>query len=114
MVLVVDDEFAVARAISRVVVSLGFTVETVNDPLDVEAVLLRAPVAVLSDYAMPHRNGEEVLRLAKELAPGALRVLVTATPVDGLELAHLEPLRLLLKPFATLELAELLQGLRPH
>lgn len=85
------------------------------DPLEVEAHLASfAPTHVVSDLVMPERNGLEVLRLAKQLAPDALRVLLSGS-LDSIKEANLVdvmPVRLVSKPWRDATLAVDL-GLEP-
>lgn len=78
-VLLVDDEDMVLTSV-RAFLSLetDFEVETFSNPLQASEYLTSNPVdVVVSDYMMPHMNGLELLRKAKEHQPEAGRILLT-------------------------------------
>lgn len=80
----------------------------VLDPLAVEGVLAEfRPTHVVSDLTMPGRDGLEVLRLAKQWAPDAARVLLSGS-LDSLkeeQLLAIQPVRLVSKPWRDATLA---------
>lgn len=79
-VLLVDDEPAILRALKR-----GFTAKrpqwslvTVPGTVEAMAQLQEASFdIIISDFEMPMMNGIELLKVAKRLQPGALRVIVS-------------------------------------
>jgi len=81
----VDDEPFVLNAFRRMVSISGFEPITFATPGEALAWLTAQPVngpdaveVVCSDYRMPEMTGLEFLAAAKRVAPGALRVLITA------------------------------------
>ncbi len=78
-VLLVDDEEMVLTSV-RAFLSLetDYDVETFSNPVQASEHLKTSPVdVVVSDYMMPHMNGLELLRAAKEHQPEAGRILLT-------------------------------------
>jgi CheY-like chemotaxis protein len=62
-VLVVDDEVCIADLLSEMLRLLGFTPTTCNSPLTALELLSREEFdVVLSDFRMPHLNGDEFFR----------------------------------------------------
>lgn len=114
-VLIVEDEEPVARALERWLKRRRVEVRVLLDPLGFE-VLLTAfnPTHVVSDLVMPERNGLEVLRVARQLMPDAVRVLLSGSldSVKESALVDLMPVRLVSKPWRDATLAVDL-GLEP-
>lgn len=82
-VLLVDDNRALLEMLERMLRAEGFEVCAIDDPLQLEAELVRfAPNVVVSDLQMPGRDGLEVLVRVKELAPAAVRCLLTGASGD--------------------------------
>jgi len=84
-IVYVDDEPFVLNAFRRMVSISGFEPITFATPGEALAWLTAQPVngpdaveVVCSDYRMPEMTGLEFLAAAKRVAPGALRVLITA------------------------------------
>lgn len=72
------------------------------DPFTVEAVLTEfQPTHVVSDLVMPGRDGLAVLRLARQLVPAAVRVLLSGSldSVSEAQLADVMPCNLVSKPW---------------
>ncbi len=77
-VLVVDDEPHVLSALRRSLHKQGFEVLTAPDVPHALAVLAIEPVdAIVSDMRMPGQTGAELLAKARQLAPDAVRILLT-------------------------------------
>lgn len=80
-VLVLDDDELIVRAVSRVLRRAGLSVEGTTDP---EEALAKArqeqPDVVLSDLHMPRACGASFLASVAEVAPAAMRVLMSADP----------------------------------
>ena len=76
--LIVDDEPFVGKALRRLLVARGHTVELAENGPGALAVLERTPIdIVLCDYRMPGMTGGDVLRVVKERWPGVRRVLMS-------------------------------------
>ncbi len=77
VVLVVDDEPGVLRAIERIL-KREFRVILASEGISALEVLRREPVAVLlADQRMPGMSGVEVLEKAREIRPETVRILIT-------------------------------------
>lgn len=71
-VLVVDDEPAVARAITRLLTSIGHEVITESDPEEALQIVVRNPMAfdvVLTDQTMPGMTGDALARAVRSIRP---------------------------------------------
>ncbi len=80
-VLVLDDDALLVRAIARSLRAVGLTVETTTIPEEaLESARREPPHVVVSDLHMPHACGAEILTAMITLAPGAIRVLLSADP----------------------------------
>jgi response regulator RpfG family c-di-GMP phosphodiesterase len=77
-VLLVDDEPNVLKALRRSLAGRGFEVSMASCGAEALALLAREPVdAIVCDMRMPGMDGTEVLKRSLELAPNAVRVLLT-------------------------------------
>lgn len=78
-VCLVDDDRSVLKAMSRLIVSAGWEVESFNDP---NAFLNHAekepPPLVVLDILMPLMNGLEVQRRLKEISPSTRVIILTS------------------------------------
>lgn len=89
--LIVDDEPAVARAVSRMLERRGFRCQAVNSPRDaIELIANRHFDLVVSDLSMPGQNGLDFLREVTQIRPAAATVILTgfadgATEADARE-----------------------------
>lgn len=114
-VLVVDDEPDVLQTLGTFLEAYleGTRVVTAADAHEALEILEHEPVdAVVSDYRMPEMDGLMFLKRAKEIAPDAARVMITAFPqlpvaTRAVEEAHIH--QYFVKPF---EPEELLATLR--
>jgi len=78
-ILVVDDDPGVTKAINRVLVSKGYEVIELNDPVKVEDYLLYSDFnLVITDLKMPSRDGLEVLRIVRQSKPNVPVIILTA------------------------------------
>ena len=86
----------------------------VNDPCEVEAILKENEIAILlSDLSMPNMDGAEVIRLAYEVSPKTVGILVTGrASTDGLIRALNEGRlwKCLEKPWRPEQIQELVEG----
>lgn len=116
-ILIVDDEKDVADSLQDFLHDrlerAHITAET-NPLLAVEA-LGREPFdMVIADFKMPNMTGIELLRVAKELRPGAWRVLATAYPASTISLNQGDLAiadRIFVKPLLTDPFVRELRGL---
>ena len=85
VVIFVDDELEILKAIQRTFRQEPYEVKTTSDPLEALDWLKKGPVGVIvADQRMPQMRGTELLHLSKEIAPNTARVLLTAFPGDTL------------------------------
>ena len=108
-VLVVDDDPDMLGILTRLLRKDGYQVVALQDAEEAAHRLGQEPFdVILSDYAMPGMNGVDLLRRAKLVRPGALRILLTGQPdlamaVDAINRG--EVYRFMAKPFNPLELS---------
>jgi DNA-binding NtrC family response regulator len=121
-VLCVDDTSFVLNALHRLL-SENYAVTCASDARQALALLAQRPdiSIVLADYTMPDMDGLTFLQETRALAPGAVRILMTAWPdVRAIEQAIADGviLRCLSKPFGVEEvntaLGEAVEHLRTH
>jgi response regulator RpfG family c-di-GMP phosphodiesterase len=80
-VLVLDDDQLIVRAVSRMLRSVGLTVEGTTDADEALAIVTRDPPhAFVSDLHMPRACGATVLAAVAAIAPATMRVLMSADP----------------------------------
>src|ERR1700747_3131771 len=78
-VLIIDDEIEIRESIETLLELDGYSVETAND--GEEGLLkmgLRAFDLVLLDFALPDRNGLEILKDIRERDPNMSVIMITA------------------------------------
>jgi putative two-component system response regulator len=76
--LLVDDEPFVLSALTRLLRRDGYEVITADAPSRGLAVLQEQPIGVIiSDYRMPEIDGVQLLRRAREVAPHAIRIILS-------------------------------------
>jgi putative two-component system response regulator len=79
--LILDDDELMVRAVSRTLRSLGLTAEATTDPAEALAAAQREePHIVVCDLHMPRSCGAQFLTSIADVAPGAMRVLMSADP----------------------------------
>jgi response regulator RpfG family c-di-GMP phosphodiesterase len=78
ILLLVDDEENILRSLKRVFRRDGYTILTANGGEAGLALLKEHDVGViLSDQRMPHMNGTEFLKQAKQLRPDTVRIVLS-------------------------------------
>ena len=117
-ILVVDDDAAVLEVLGGQIALAGYRAETFEHPREAGEALRRTRfAAVISDYKMPGMSGLDLLALAREIQPGATRVLVTGVlSIDSL-LGSIESgliHRFLAKPWARVELLAAVEAAVQH
>ena len=114
MILAVDDEPDMLRAVKRALAPLGSEITTTEDPLMALDILSQYDVHVLvSDVDMPLMNGHELMRRARATRPDVVRILLTgrATMESFLRAINEgEVHRYLPKPFDPQELRQVVAG----
>jgi DNA-binding response OmpR family regulator len=80
-ILVLDDDEAVCRVITSALASSDFKVETVSDPMQMEAKIASQPYhVIILDYVIPGLQTEQLLESVREHQPDASIIVVTAYP----------------------------------
>ena len=118
LILLVDDEPAIARAYSRTLGIAGFSVVTATDGREAAAAARAQNFDVIvSDIAMPEMNGLELLRAVREHDLDVPFVLMTGGPAVDSAVRAVEygALRYLIKPVEPAELEEVIaRAVRLH
>ena len=77
-ILVIDDEADMLENCSRIIGRLGYDCITLNDSNEAAAVIEREmPYIILTDFAMPGKSGLDILRIAKEIEPETIIILIS-------------------------------------
>ena len=77
-VLVIDDEQDMLENCSRIIKRMGFSCITLKDGGEAASVIEKeSPYIILTDFAMPGRNGLDILKLAKEIDSDAVVILIS-------------------------------------
>jgi DNA-binding NtrC family response regulator len=80
-ILVVDDDFSIARVLTELFERWGHETFMCSDGLDAIATLeVRRPDAVVTDWQMGEVSGVDVLEVARTRVPDCRRILITASP----------------------------------
>jgi two-component system, probable response regulator PhcQ len=107
-ILVVDDDPEMLGILGRLLRQEGYRIVAARDAEEASARLRREPFdVILSDHAMPGMNGVDLLRWAKLLHPGAMRILLTGQPDLAMAIEAInrgEVYRFMTKPFNPHEL----------
>src|SRR4051812_36008839 len=102
VILVVDDEVAICRAMLRTLSRAGFEVVAVSSSEEAFRVLASVPVSViLSDHLMPECTGIEILERCSREYPMTSQILVTGhadAQMAATAIHRTEVMRLILKP----------------
>ncbi|HUS68710.1 MAG TPA: response regulator [Kofleriaceae bacterium] len=114
MILAVDDEPDMLRALKRALAPLTSDVTTTSDPLMALDILSQYDVDVLvSDIDMPLMNGHELMRRARATRPDVVRILLTGRPTVESAMRAInegEVHRYVSKPFDPTELRSVVSG----
>jgi len=104
--LIVDDDRAIADAITAVLAEEGEVDSASNGQEAIEKIRSGYYAAIVSDYSMPVMNGMELLRKAQERFPGIKsRFLFFTSDYEGAEHLKGKGVKLLMKPASAGELA---------
>lgn len=110
-VLLVDDNADVLAALRRSLRRANARIETTTSPEEAARRLETLPVdLIISDVDMPVMNGHELMRVARERCPEAVRVLLTGSASKGSAVRAInegEVHRFLEKPFDPTALRQL-------
>lgn len=76
--LIVDDEIMVIRSLLRVLGDDSYTIYHAVDPIKAVEILVSTPVdVIISDQRMPELTGLELLMMARDVQPDAIRILMS-------------------------------------
>jgi DNA-binding NtrC family response regulator len=113
LVYVVDDEPMLLELATVILTPLGYQVQTFRDPETALQSYIAAeprPNLVITDYAMHHMNGMDLIEECKRRDPAQKIILVSGTV--GEEVYHQSPVRpdrFLAKPYEIRELTDLVR-----
>ena len=113
LVYVVDDEPMLLELAMVILAPLGYQIKTFRDPESALQTYIAAsprPNLIITDYAMHHMNGMDLIEECKRREPSQKIILVSGTV--GEEVYHQSPVRpdrFLAKPYEIRELTELVR-----
>lgn len=116
-VLVIDDERDMLDNCSRIISRLGYDCITVSDSTNADQVMERErPYIILTDFAMPVRNGLDILRMAKGVDPDTVVILISgfATIPSVVEAMKEGAFDYIAKPFSADQLKVTLERAMKH
>src|SRR5262249_58874905 len=105
-ILVMDDDHAVRALVSDLLVSLGYAADEAEDAGTGLALLARQRYdLVITDLAMPHMSGWEVVEVVRHRAPGTPVLIISGFATqDDVGRAQRMGIRVLHKPFSLADL----------
>lgn len=117
-VLLVDDDqnilSALLRALRQIAKSLDIEIESFTEP---QAAIQRLSLAefdfVISDYHMPRLDGVDFLRVAKEMQPDMVRMMLSASADFGTIMGAVneaEVFKYIVKPWTSTELEQIVRS----
>jgi two-component system response regulator HupR/HoxA len=84
-ILIVDDEPRVLDALEAILAAEFRVLRAAGGPAALEVLAQDEVAVIVTDYRMPQMSGVELLRRSQDVAPGAVRIVLTAyTDVDSL------------------------------
>jgi PAS domain S-box-containing protein len=114
-ILVVDDHEGVRTTTAALLSDLGHDVIEAGDGPEVLALLASDPGCcdlLITDYAMPHVSGAEVIRQAREVRPGLPAIIITGY-ADAQSIARRpDDVVVLAKPFTPAQLLSAIEAVR--
>ena len=118
LVFVVDDEPMLLELASMIIEALGFRVRTFRDPvaaLREYSLAQPLPALLITDFAMHHMNGMDLIRDCRRINPGQKVLLISGT-VDTVVYrdSPQKPDAFLAKPYQTHELEDAVNTLCPN
>ncbi|MEP7006761.1 MAG: response regulator, partial [Sphingomonas bacterium] len=105
-ILLVDDHDGVRETTAALLADLGHSTAVAADGMTILDALRADPSVslIISDYAMPHLSGCEVIRRARKIKPGLCAIIITGyADEEGLNLSK-EDVVTLTKPFTPSQL----------
>ena len=115
VVFAVDDEPMLLELVALVVEPLGFRVRTFRDAdTAVRAFSLSRPppALIITDFAMHHKNGMDLIRECRAIRPQQKILLVSGTVDEAIYRdSPVKPDRFLPKPYQARQLVEVVQAM---
>jgi CheY-like chemotaxis protein len=115
-VLIVDDNSDIAALIKRALTRAGLKVTAFTDPtraLEYFRVNCKDCSLIISDIFMPHMNGYELVKMAKEIDKNVKVILMSSLGIEGKEFHNVLPEVIidgfLQKPFSTRKLYDMME-----
>jgi CheY-like chemotaxis protein len=108
-ILLVDDHEAVRATTAALLEDLGHHPVAAPDGPAILAILRGDPDAadlIISDYAMPHVSGTEVIRRARQIRPGLPAIIITGYADDGAMDLSADQIIAVAKPFSPEQLKD--------
>jgi len=115
-VLLVDDHQGVRATTAAMLEDLGHAVTQAGDGPEVLDLLKGEPDGfdlIISDYAMPHLSGAEVVRQARRIRPAMPAILMTGYADAGSISRRPEDVHVLAKPFTLEQMSAAICGAAP-
>jgi CheY-like chemotaxis protein len=115
-VLILDDEPAARRILSKLIDSMGHQVAVAADGMEGLRCLAQAPFdLVVTDHNMPMMSGAEFVRKARDIGHAVKIIVLSArvSPDDERRYHDLDVEDILTKPFGFKELIAILTGAAP-
>ena len=113
-ILVIDDDPVLLQTVKSLLGKRGFNVVTSTSGqkgLDMLRNAARDIRVVVLDYRMPGLNGNETLKIIKQLSPNAKVIGLTAVDLDSVPEAYLDSVdKLLTKPVIATQLIDAIDG----
>ena len=117
-ILVEDDDAAVLDLLGGQIALAGCVAEVFTSPREAFGALRRTSfAAVISDFKMPEMSGLDLLARAREIQPGAMRILITGVLSTDSLLGSVECgllHRFLAKPWSRIELISAVESAVQH
>lgn len=102
-ILMVDDEVNVLKALERVFRQENYAIVTANNGQEALSLLCQGNFQLMiCDYKMPGMHGAELLKRARAMHPGMIRILLTGEADTGVVMAAIEEgavYKFILKPW---------------
>jgi CheY-like chemotaxis protein len=115
LVYVVDDEPLLLELAFALLEPAGFVVQTFRDPDSALQAFTSAdprPAVIITDYAMHHRNGLDLIRDCRQINPGQKIILVSGTVDEDIYYySRQKPDQFLAKPYQGKQLVSAVKSL---
>jgi CheY-like chemotaxis protein len=115
LIYVVDDEPMLLELAQVILEPEGYQVKTFRDPelaLQTFKTAKSRPALLITDYAMHHLNGMELIEQFRKLEPGQKVLLVSGTVGEDIfQSSPCKPDKFLAKPYQAVNLANLVKAL---